>query len=503
MKGLKLCTSLLIIFCVLALIFLNIFYFKATPTTTHEKNESTYGTAASLRRVTIPTQISTTATTSKPIKPHWTSVYGKGENATSTAASVRKVTAGTIPTQISTTATRPTSKPIKLHWTSVYGKGENDSYHFFAAYYDNRVSAPNRPAVIVIGYVRWSVPVIKLYCVFRFSNGSKVCSKYPATEDYANCHNERWPAKAMNYFCMVSASEEPPVSVRISSKSSCEPAFTSAEIPVQNRHNSTKNKMKKFGVCVQGPVVQNDGTMLQRLIQFIEMNKVLGAEVIYMYHMQIEPKVQQYILEHYSDIVLVIEWKKFEMWSPLHYYGQLLLISDCSFRSMHEVKFLVINDLDEIILPVKHDNWEDMLNFLNSNKHERYASYTFLNRLFIKSHHSTSQDLIRGGKRKCPNGLQVPMYFTRIDNTCISFSYDFRTKFIIRPKFMVLSGIHNVCKSVEGYTMTYNVPPDLGINAHYRYKIPTKECYGYSRVQPNHAALKFADKVLGSMCPAI
>ena len=55
----------------------------------------------------------------------------------------------------------------------------------------------------------------------------------------------------------------------------------SGEIPVQNRLSGMKVKMKKFGVCVGGPVVLKDNTTLQKLVQFIEMNRVLGAEVLH------------------------------------------------------------------------------------------------------------------------------------------------------------------------------------------------------------------------------
>ena len=126
--------------------------------------------------------------------------------------------------------------------------------------------------------------------------------------------------------------------------------------------------MKKFGVCVGGPVVQEDNTILQKLVQFIEMNRVLGAEVIYFYiNQMICSDVLKYILKRYSsDIVRVIEWKKFNKKVPLYYYGQLLIMSDCLLRNMYEVEHLVINDLDEIILPVEHDNWTEMLNFNES-----------------------------------------------------------------------------------------------------------------------------------------
>ena len=387
----------------------------------------------------------------------------------------------------------------KLHWTSLYGKGEGDSYHFFAAYYDSRASAPDRPAVIVLGYVdRRNVTAIKLYCLFKFTNGSEICLKQPAEEKIINCYRPPLQGKTFHYFCKMNTTEEPPISIRMSTKSSCELASNSGEIPVQNRLSGAKVKMKKFGVCVGGPVVQKDNTILQKLVQFIEMNRVLGAEVIYFYinQMQIRSDVLKYILKRYSsDIVRVIEWKKFKPWNPLHYYGQLLIMSDCLLRNMYEVEYIVMNDLDEIILPMKHNNWSEMLNFHNSKK---YASYTFQNRFLVESPRpSTPLQL----SNNCIAGLQVPMYFTRrAVYPCHLASTGYRTKFIVRPRIALLPGIHGMCKSIGGYITGYNDPAHLGINAHYRDEIP-KECPKRTgNFQQVNEAMKFASRVIRNMC---
>ena len=168
--------------------------------------------------------------------------------------------------------------------------------------------------MIVLDYVRRNVAAIKLYCLFKFTNGSEICLKQPAEEKIVNCQRIHLRGKSFHYFCKMSATEEPPISIRMSTKSSCELASNSGEIPVQNRFSGVNVKVKKFGVCVGGPVVQKDNTTLQKLIQFIEMNRVLSAEVIYFYinQMQIRSDVLKYILKRYSsDIVRVIEWKKF------------------------------------------------------------------------------------------------------------------------------------------------------------------------------------------------
>ena len=381
----------------------------------------------------------------------------------------------------------------KLHWTSLYGKGEEDSYHFFAAYYDGRASVPDRPVVIVLGYVRRNVAAIKLYCLFKFTNGSEICLKQPAEEKNLHCHIRN--AAPRQYFCKIRNTEEPPISIRMSTKSSCKLVSNSGEIPVQNRLSGANVKVKKFGVCVEGPVVQKDYTTLQKLVQFIEMNRVLGAEVIYFYInlMQMRSDDLRYILEHYSDIVRVIEWKKFNKWVPLYYYGQLLIMNDCLLRNMYEIEHLVINDLDEIILPVEHDNWTEMLNF---NGSWRYASYTFQNRFLVENTRpSTPLQL----SNNCTAGLQVPMYFTRRTvHPCNKFT-GYRAKFIVKPRIALLPSVHGMCTSIGGYITAYNAPAHLGINAHYRDHIPWVCPKRTGNFQVN-VAMKFASRVIRNMC---
>lgn len=118
----------------------------------------------------------------------------------------------------------------KLPWTSLYGKGEEDSYHFFSAYYDNRSSAPERPAVFVMGYSYKDVKPMNFYCVFKYSSGKEICrTTLTASRHPSPCFTPMLGAKAQHFFCHMKPGEEPPVSVKLSTSSGCQPQSTSAE----------------------------------------------------------------------------------------------------------------------------------------------------------------------------------------------------------------------------------------------------------------------------------
>ena len=469
----------LLLCLIMTVLLISLYSYKHSPLTVSRKTGVMNVEKTEFMSSSVPLQSQSRSTTNKH------SIGGKDGTAVSTNATVKGAPKPYVRDKLELT---------KLHWTSLYGKGEKDSYHFFAAYYDGRASAPDRPVVIVLGYVRRNVAAIKLYCLFKFTNGSETCLKQPAEEKILNCYNHN--ALGRQHLCKMSTTKEPPISIRMSTKSSCELASNSGEIPVQNRLSGAKVKVKKFGVCLGGPVVQKDNTTLQKLVQFIEMNRVLGAEVIYFYinQMQIHSDVLKYILEHYSsDIVRVIEWKKFKPWNPLHYYGQLLIMNDCLLRNMYEVEYIVMNDLDEIILPMKHNNWREMLSFHDSKK---YASYTFQNRFLLDSPRpSTPLQL----SNNCIAGLQVPMYFTRRTMHPCRNPGD-RTKFIVRPRIALQPAVHGMCTSIGGYITGYKAPAHLGINAHYRDGIPKKCQKQTGNFKQVNVAMKFASRIIRNMC---
>ena len=360
----------------------------------------------------------------------------------------------------------------KIHWTSVYGDNEDNSYHFFSAYYDDRTPAPHRPAVIVMGYVSKRVPNAKLYCILRYSNGSRVCSKNPAIRKLGTCFNSHKVFKTFHNFCTVDARDEPPVSVAISSVKTCEPSLSSDEILVKNRY---KNKvMKKFGVCVGGPIRQihkRNGIFLQYLVDFIEMSRVLGAELITIYVTSMKGYLINIILSRYSDLLRMIQWKTFDS-KKILYHGQLMMISDCFYRSMYDVEYLVLIDLDEMILPVHHKTWEGMIK--NIHQSERFASYKFHNVFFNDRNVrlSKNSDILQSCNKKVP----ISRYLINTNRyICNPIPGEYRTKTISKPRLVLDTYIHHMCSCLDGYELEYVVPEAMGISAHYRKVIP-KEC---------------------------
>lgn len=370
--------------------------------------------------------------------------------------------------------TNESSSLQKLHWTSLYSKDEEGSYHFFSAYYDDRASAPNRPAVFVMGYSNGSSG-LNFYCMFKYSNGKEVCrTTLTASRHPSGCFAPMIKAKPQHFFCRMKPGEESPVSVRLSTSNGCEPQFTSGEIPVQNRKHVQPTK--KFGVCVGGPLVQIEShDILDNLIQFIEASRLLGAEfiVLYVNETQINEGILEYLWKHYPDTVRTIGWKRFEKWSPLHYFGQLLIISDCYYRVMYEVENLALIDIDEMIWPVKHNNWYEMVHEFKTRKD---VSIFKFQHAFFDDPNPLAQTEERAKLQTNPSqsnrSLFIPKYFTHTRRYKCFTGYSYRTKMMATPRFIVEPSIHSICNAVAQHAAEYHVPPELGILAHYREPIP-------------------------------
>ena len=399
----------------------------------------------------------------------------------------------------------------KLYWTSVHGSSEAEAYHFVSAYLDDRRFVRGRPAIVVVGYFSRTAKPTNLYCLLKYLSGRTRCLKRLATQTKANCDSvvDEKKSKPMLYICHMSGiggvKVELPVSVMISNVSNCDLSHTSGEIPVGNLDHVRQNKIsyhkpgKKFGVFIGGPLIQKEN-VIQNLTNFIQMSQLLGAEFFTMYISpeQMDNHVIEFLLNTYPDVVRIIEWKKFDIHYPLHYYGQLVLISDCLYRSMYEVEYLVMMDLDEMIFPTRHTNWAELVDALE--KKGKYASFMFLNRFFMGPPHHTSNLTLPHNNRSDPSldpkviqafkGNEIPAYFSRTREVKCYFSYGAKTKLIIKPLNLVRLTVHESCESVRFYRPVYWVPPEVGISAHYR-ESSIQECVS-KPTKENTIAIRFA-----------
>lgn len=102
----------------------------------------------------------------------------------------------------------------------------------------------------------------------------------------------------------------------------------------------------------------------------IETNRLFGASHFTFYNFSSGPQVDK-VLRSYAQesVVEVLGWQvpvQVDLGDPLeeveiHYFAQLAAMNDCLYRNMLTSRWLVFTDLDEVVAPLMHRNWVDML----------------------------------------------------------------------------------------------------------------------------------------------
>ena len=384
------------------------------------------------------------------------------------------------------------SELVGVPWTSVGGKEENDSFHLFSAYYDSR-NASMRPAVIVLGYAWNQVAKKPLYCKFKYEDGLIDCMKKPLVmQAISSCFAPNLGGLPYFFFCLV-PQHSAPVSVVISENSTCNAQFTSKEIIVRNR-NQSKQSSKKFGICVGGSVIGHNES-LQDLVEFISISKILGADLITMYIIpeQLDNRTVNYLLMRYSDILRLIEWKNLGKWFPLHYYGQILIMQDCLYRSMYEVDYLFHQDIDEVFIPKGGNSWAEIVNMIPQLN--QGAGFKYENAFFTPDKIPSSVNLTN----YCGH-LKIPKYLTRTVRLPCFPGYSYRSKLMTKPSLTLEVSIHNVCATMPGYSGSIPVPSRLAILGHFRNQIPEDCISQRKKTVPDLWASKYTDRLHQEIC---
>lgn len=52
----------------------------------------------------------------------------------------------------------------------------------------------------------------------------------------------------------------------------------------------------------------------------------------------------------------------------VHYFGQIVTLNECIYRSMDRSRYVLLNDLDEIIMPYQHNDLMSLMNVLQQQQ---------------------------------------------------------------------------------------------------------------------------------------
>lgn len=210
-------------------------------------------------------------------------------------------------------------------------------------------------------------------CLFQI-DGKYVTSEL---QYYEMCENHNKDYGGYILSCQVPEEiKQRPCSVMVQEGSTPNPDGTT-RIPVYS--TDQRSLRYKYGICVS-PVFGSVDP--RKLVEFIELSRLLGAEKITFYDANISNGLKA-LLKYYEEQGLVqsVPWLlDSSIAKRIWYHGQLVALQDCLYRNMGSVDMVAINDIDEFIIPRRHTLWVDWYN--DTTAQAQYAGYSFRSTFF-------------------------------------------------------------------------------------------------------------------------
>lgn len=285
-----------------------------------------------------------------------------------------------------------------IYWQTL--RTSNGTFQFFGAFYDNRRLSKIGPAVRIVGMIDRIEPTVKTYCQLWYEGERE--PRIIETLEYKYIWYAKWGNyKQGIYQPYVIACRTPPrVSRPPSSVSLVEKRCDTASNNLRVIYNKPERK-KDFAVCVKGLDFLHEDLSV-RLVEWIELINLLGADKIFFYELQVHPNVTK-VLQHYQRLgmahVTPLTLPGGQPNAPAfqHMYltkktnhkrqNELIPYNDCLYKHMYEYEYIALLDVDEVIMPVKDATWGELMRRVLPKalkiRNETRASYNVRNVYFL------------------------------------------------------------------------------------------------------------------------
>lgn len=291
--------------------------------------------------------------------------------------------------------------PLDLQLHNIYWQtflSGNVTFRLYAAYLDQREAVKQRTVRILATADQIGSKFPPSHCQLWYENHKEPI--FVPVSEYLSVWVKEWGNKArLNYphllSCLVPRELPPDIlsalpktvslvaqrcdrasnSLRINQEVS-HPVMPSRNASSTTRSSSNSSSTLNFGVCVKGfdfPYFD----LSERLIEWFELQRILGASRIYAYMYDVHPAVQRVLdyyqrtgflelrpltlangmprLRHYQHMLL--QQRKLEK-----RLNELIPYNDCFYRNLYRHDYLVNVDVDEVIMPKgEFSNWHQLV----------------------------------------------------------------------------------------------------------------------------------------------
>ncbi|CAM4715646.1 unnamed protein product [Leuciscus chuanchicus] len=210
-------------------------------------------------------------------------------------------------------------------------------------------------------------------------------------------------------------------------------------LPIRNKVARETFKFN-FTICISN--LFGDYNNVLQFAQTMEMYKLLGVQHVVIYKTKCGPDLEK-LLKHYETegILEIVSWPIDKFLNPssgwniethkgdVHYYGQLVTLNECIYRHMYQSRYVLLNDIDEIIMPYKHTNLPSLMEDLQS-AHPNVGVFLIENHIFPKTQFEDSGKFKRAEWNNIP-GVNIMEHIYREPDRKNIYN---PTKMIVNPR---------------------------------------------------------------------
>ncbi|KAK0411326.1 hypothetical protein QR680_005601 [Steinernema hermaphroditum] len=203
----------------------------------------------------------------------------------------------------------------------------------------------------------------------------------------------------------------------------------------------------KHSVCV--PSFFGKRYSARDIIEFVELNRLLGVEKIFFYvdRATLEPEVARTVDFYDSrDLLHAIQFKLPISEDDIWYHGQLATVTDCHYRNIGYSKYVAFHDIDEVMVP--RDATRTVVELLDAMGNASIASFRVSTVSFDTSNVAAPIKM---------NAVQFSGYADRLFTKCI-----------LRPEMVFEQGIHHTSRVVQDHFKTISISDALLRLHHYK-----------------------------------
>ena len=327
---------------------------------------------------------------------------------------------------------------FELRFNNVYWQhfaSSNGSFFLYGAYFDDRWRGGPLAMVRILAMVdRISPPPVA--CQLWYENVSQPIT---ASATYVYGWYPKWgnyvdgPLQPFIITCKIPRIKglergRAPTSVSVV-ENKCDSVTNNLRVL-----NDRPAKKQRFAVCVKGLDFLFED-MSVRLVEWLELLRLLGAAKVFLYDLEVHPNISK-VLDHYRRQGLVevtkitLPGSQPNLPGFRHLYlkkkltfkrqNELIPYNDCLYRNLYSFEYLALLDIDEIIMPLKHSNWADMMDEVLrvslQEKNYTRASYNFRNVYFLDDQGSDEPAKHTGHEPGIPSYLHMLQHVYRSQN---------------------------------------------------------------------------------------